>query len=1386
MGMAVMTTHACTVCKSTLVALLDFSCCSAKEALSQQLKDRLQSSISELISTDARSMLQMPGVHQPRLQQQPTERLLPPPLWWTFSGRWQQQPPRTTVDQLTPLVAALSPSHASGVHKLIERLSSRFRITCGGDVDIAIADESGSNFVCRVRSDGLWRPTVHGDRRAWMTSCLTAPGVLRISVQLPQGTLFDTRTLRTRTVMEQELHYVPFDETIDGVLVLRRYIVRLETLAERKRAETVDVVRLVIRSHTAAAERLTHLSRVAAMQIARTGDSQRATDSIDSGLPYVSGPHFDASELPSVLISPEKTLPVSEDEWVPNWSGQWSIDPDTTKDTLEPLFKLMGIGYVARKLMSNVKIESKWTHTRLPPGTPGDETLTIEDRSNFHTSSSTIIVGGAVLELPDPKDPTKVTRATCRRLPLSEVDPSVLRDTPDPLDALEHRVVMPGGVCTSREVRVLYDGGRRFKQSSTHVGKGGETVHLNFYHLNAAWTPEKAQRRPTPLQSRIPVATAVRRASNSAATTTATEVLRVDGSVPPNYAVAATITAPTTFDAPVVIPSGQPSAAVVVPAALAGVPVVESPIPNWSGQWSIDPDTTKDTLEPLFKLMGIGYVARKLMSNVKIESKWTHTRLPPGTPGDETLTIEDRSNFHTSSSTIIVGGAVLELPDPKDPTKVTRATCRRLPLSEVDPSVLRDTPDPLDALEHRVVMPGGVCTSREVRVLYDGGRRFKQSSTHVGKGGETVHLNFYHLNAAWTPEKAQRPPPLLAQSTTVESAATLPALQTSTPVAPLTAVNSQSSMHRVCSDTTDFFRFPGTPRPVDPLFVPLSGVWTVPLNSRDKFDVTRVLRTLRTISWGSRMLLASIIDTTYIEHEKGTIVLRNEASKGIGERATILRLDGAWRTAPIAGQVMPIRAMHLTGKGDPGPRWLGEELGFAPLSWDLAAQHGYTADGLGKENSDSDSTTGDDEGASPPSFNVAPIRTAEFCSSVVVIEIMLPCTSNISGNSASDLLDFHGGDEHAAHASSAASIATLAPITAPTGASAPRQRIRGALFNTAVTLSTAASVRSVPPFDNGDGKRLLELRSELPRQSNTDYIEPHLRSSISKFDDTMSRHAGNVVRAAAVRLREDEAAESAPLFGSALNRRLDHASGSESPEAPTGMVTARGSFDIDPVSSSASHVKPDSSSATPAAAPNVSHCIAYGPAAPLPVAALSLQSPRLVVTLTRSSIDRLQQEWRHLDETGHTVALVYRTLERLDDSSDGAALRLAAEEARLLHASSLIKVRRAVADHLRRSFFDAHAERRKRRATTKATATSAIPPSVDSDAQPATVTAVTAAATIAASGPPAVTEVIGTAHMGADSDSNSENDVSDGESVDDDESITSALLDTLPSGCRVM
>lgn len=230
--------------------------------------------------------------------------------------------------------------------------------------------------------------------------------------------------------------------------------------------------------------------------------------------------------------------------------------------------------------------------------------------------------------------------------------------------------------------------------------------------------------------------------------------------------------APGSPSAPSPKPASQPAAP---PAAAATVTVVAAPSPappppqplrpppppppppvDWSGTWLTD-RSTSDSLEPFLKLLGLGYITRKLLLNVEVTSVWRHD-VPGGT-----IAVTDKS-IVTNSVTHVLSGETRAVTDPAN-GKVTTLSAAVLPLDKLPPHVtqalapLAGTPDaPLGALRLTSVLPDGMCSSQDYRVLTHRGRVMRQFIRHE-RDGQAVPLQLTLTNSEWTPSSAQDVPP---------------------------------------------------------------------------------------------------------------------------------------------------------------------------------------------------------------------------------------------------------------------------------------------------------------------------------------------------------------------------------------------------------------------------------------------------------------------------------------------------------------------------------------------------------------------------------------------------------------------------------------------------
>jgi hypothetical protein len=193
---------------------------------------------------------------------------------------------------------------------------------------------------------------------------------------------------------------------------------------------------------------------------------------------------------------------------VVDWSGTWRTD-HAQSDSLEPFLKLLGVGYLARKLLLNVEVTSTWRHD------VGGGTIAVTDKS-IVTNSVTHELTGETRSVTDASN-GKVSQLSAAVVPLADLPAHVraglaapvpprapgssLSSSPaggghpadgTPLGALRLTSVLPDGMCSSVDYRVLLARGRLMRQFITH-DRNGESVALALTLVNGEWSEARAQ-----------------------------------------------------------------------------------------------------------------------------------------------------------------------------------------------------------------------------------------------------------------------------------------------------------------------------------------------------------------------------------------------------------------------------------------------------------------------------------------------------------------------------------------------------------------------------------------------------------------------------------------------------------------------------------------------------------------------------------------------------------------------------------------------------------------------------------------------------------------------------------------------------------------------------
>ena len=660
---------------------------------------------------------------------------------YLWPGRWHLERYSHGLRD-TAVLAVLSGAprqYREELRGLVEWPGRAVRITYTSGV-VRIEPESGSSG-CHVEllADGKWRPVIHVEGRAFNTRCyFQRAGLdLHIDVGLPYGVLCSTRALLSPRVMQLSMHFVPTSASSSvSPMSPKKTPMPMFTSPSRNAA-----------SPTSAA---THAST-------RSPKVPEVVDPLASTLKRI---------YSRVETTAKEQLATEE---------VYALVA-TLRTHTRAVNRVLRYQSVAARLIATAMLTTSAATGRLQQ--PSSQSsilpaLTLKAHRNDAAAAPTAAVAAsAIVEIKQPRHQASVSSATTTAdmapVPAGASKNPALTGTPAASKSLVRPSLLPSEVATNKSPALSSAAASAviIQQSTRNAGSSS----------SAAVAPTKRDAAAAARPPGVVAAPSVRAMPSS--TSVAAPSARVAaGPAPASTSVAA----PTTSASVSAAPASTSTSVAVAPVRRRA---------NWSGRWVID-RSRSDSLEPFLKLMGLGYLLRKVMVGVEIVSTWTHTpggassvpggytSASPAVEGDDppdTIRVDDKSNYHSGTATYVMNGVERRVPDPTDASKITLLTGK----FEFDDDVRGIPPDERDgapalgALTFRIVMPGGAMVSTDKRVLLEGGRVMKQIVHHVKADGQSVTCRFYNVNTEWTQAMAQKQPPSWAEVRAAVMAAAAP------------------------------------------------------------------------------------------------------------------------------------------------------------------------------------------------------------------------------------------------------------------------------------------------------------------------------------------------------------------------------------------------------------------------------------------------------------------------------------------------------------------------------------------------------------------------------------------------------------------------------------
>lgn len=312
---------------------------------------------------------------------------------------------------------------------------------------------------------------------------------------------------------------------------------------------------------------------------------------------------------PSVLLPPpmEVASPPPNVWYIPNFTGSWTVDY-AVSDSMDPMLTLMGIPWLVKKIALGMEITTVIEHN-----ISIKEVKTTEKASAGVLNTNDMIADGIMVEKTG-KD-GKTAKVTCKIYEPSKDDIEKYKA----LGCMQIITVFPDGGGTSDNVWTLIDEGKKMKQKIIFT-RGEKSVIINRILINKEWKPQP----PPPVVTLPLVVTSPTVSTNSIPTT--------DLQISVSSVEASKALLPAS-PLPLTSPVGS------VPSSSVSTSRTLHHLPSWiatewerdpffiplSGKWSVD-QARSQSLDPLWKTMGIGSFARFLVKNIEIISRISHSK----------------------------------------------------------------------------------------------------------------------------------------------------------------------------------------------------------------------------------------------------------------------------------------------------------------------------------------------------------------------------------------------------------------------------------------------------------------------------------------------------------------------------------------------------------------------------------------------------------------------------------------------------------------------------------------------------------------------------------------------------------------------------------------
>lgn len=597
------------------------------------------------------------------------------PVIVNFSGEWSMDAGKS--DSLEALFAAMDAGW------LARKIAGKLKITTHfyhTNESVIITDHSFfGNFTLSLVPDGKWRPVLQLDGKSAPMRCMFnhSNGELRIETRFSKGTLLDRRRLLSRTSFEQIMRFAPSGDGAPGGagadVSARRSFNRVETDDERHAAEAAEESARLMLAHQAAALSLlsggsagglvpSSWKNAPAPAVGGAGAAAVPTPKAATSAPAVAADakSESAAAAPPVTHAAPASAALGADPFpsdrVPtaDFSGSWLLDR-TRSDTLDAMLTLMGVPWIARKIANSIEITAVMRHDVLAA------TAVAEDHSSMGITSNEYAFDGKPKNVTSKEGKTSVVTASLIPVPWPIVEgpqprsATALAENPTvgASGCIRISTVLPDGAGETIDTRCVVEGGRTLRQLMVYK-KGDKTATLMRFLRNdkfdAAKYEESIARMRQHYEAKAAAAAApavggagAESASPAAAAGSAgasaglTEAHSSAVAAPVPEASAAPVAAETTATVTAAAPSGDGKSA----------PALDPCFVSVGGYWTVDA-TRSETLDSLWKSLGVGWFARVLVGAVDIVHHIAHTK--------GTFRTEDKSALGTATVALSLDG----------------------------------------------------------------------------------------------------------------------------------------------------------------------------------------------------------------------------------------------------------------------------------------------------------------------------------------------------------------------------------------------------------------------------------------------------------------------------------------------------------------------------------------------------------------------------------------------------------------------------------------------------------------------------------------------------------------------------------------------------------